>query len=51
MGEMAWKVRPEAGQEPSSNELCRQEEVVGVDEGTMGSEAKGEGIVQSLTNQ
>jgi hypothetical protein len=50
MGEMAWKVRSEAGQGPSSDECCRQEEVVGVDEGALGSEAKGEGIGQSLTN-
>jgi hypothetical protein len=35
-------------QRPSSNECSCQEEVVGVDEGALGSEEKGEGIAQSF---
>ena len=51
MGEVEGKVCSQEGQEPSSNECCRQEEAVGTDEGALGSEAKDEGIVQRLTTQ
>jgi hypothetical protein len=42
------KVCSQEGQKPSSHECSRQEEVVGIDEGAMGCEAKGESIVESL---
>jgi hypothetical protein len=42
---MEGKVRSEEVQKPSSNECRCQKEVVGVDEGALGSEEKGEGLV------
>jgi hypothetical protein len=51
MGKVEGKVCSQEGQESSSNECRRQEKVVGVDEGALGSEAKGEGLVQRLTDQ
>jgi len=46
---MEGKVSSQEGQKPFSNECRCQEEVVGIDEGALGCEAKGESIVESLS--
>ena len=48
MGKLEGKVCSKEGQKAASNEYSCQKEVVGVDEGALGSEEKGEGIAQSL---
>ena len=50
MGEVEGKVRAQEGQKPSCNECRCQEEAVGVDEGALGCEEKGEGLVQGLNS-
>jgi hypothetical protein len=50
MGKVEGKVCSQEGQKPSSNECRCEEEVVGVDEGALGSEEKGEGVAQVLTS-
>jgi len=37
-------------EEPSNDERCRQEEVIGTDESPLGGEEKGEGIVKALNS-
>jgi len=49
MGEVEGKVCSQEGQKPPSNECRCQKEVVGVDEGALGSEEKGEDVVQGFT--
>ena len=51
MGKMERKVSSQEGQEPSCNECRRQEAVVYVDEGTLGREAQGESITESLDSR
>jgi hypothetical protein len=48
MGKVEGKGCSPEGQNPFSNEYRQQEEVVGVDEGAVGSEEKVERIVQGL---
>ena len=48
MGKVEGKVCSQEGQKPSANECRCQEEVVGLDEGAVGSEEKVESIVQGL---
>jgi hypothetical protein len=45
LGKVEGKVCSQEGQKPPSNECRFQKEVVGVDEGALGSEEKGEGLV------
>ena len=51
MGKMEGKVRSQEIQRPSCNECRCQEEVVYVDEGTLGREAQGESITESLDSR
>ena len=51
MGKMEGKVRSREIQRPSCNECRCQEEVVRVDEGTLGREAQGESITESLQSK
>lgn len=50
MGKVEGEVFSPEGQEPSSNECRCQEEVVCVDEGALGREAKVESIMESLSD-
>ena len=50
LGKVEGKVRSQEDQSPSCNERRCQEEVVGLDEGALGCEEKGEGIVQGLNS-
>ena len=45
---MEGQIRSQEEQNPSSNERCRQEELVDTDESPLGCEEKGEGIVLRL---